>query len=183
VTAGFEAFFRANYPPVVTALTIALGSPELAEDAAQHGFLQALRRWRRVARMGNPVGWVYVVAVRQARRSGGAHLEWSPTDEPNEGGSDAVIERMAIAEAFGRLTPSQRTVFVLRHVADLSAVVFGCGAVDGPGAGSPGQHQAAGGAPHDGGRRGVGCGLNCAIIYWARLSHRRPTRPRQCWVD
>ncbi len=124
VNIGFDAFFRANYSPVVGALSLVVGSRDIAEDVAQHGFYQALRRWRRVSLMANPVGWVYVVALRHARKAGriveaiddhAAEIEASSSEI-------RVVERMAIDEAIGLLSPRQRSVFVLRHVAGLSAV-------------------------------------------------------------
>lgn len=122
VSPDFDAFFRESYSPVVGALRLVVGSREVAEDAAQHGFVKALGRWRRVGAMENPVGWVYVVALRFARSS----RRWDPppAGESESGGSEVmqVVDREMLREAIGELTPRQRVVFVLRHVADLSAV-------------------------------------------------------------
>ena len=117
----FDDFFRENYPPVVGALALVLDSYDAAQDAAQHGFLQALKRWRKVNEMDNPVGWVFVVAVRFGRKT-----RTLPTGEVGETDlgehSTQVIDRALLADAVDELTPRQRSVFVLRHVAELSTV-------------------------------------------------------------
>ena len=122
VSPDFDDFFRGNYSSVVGALRLVVGSQEVAEDAAQHGFLKALGRWRRVGVMGNPVGWVYVVALRFARTS----RRWDPLPVfgpgHDEGDVTQIIDRHILRDASGVLTPRQRTVFLLRHVAELSAV-------------------------------------------------------------
>lgn len=123
--ADYDRFFRENFPGVVGALTLVVESRDVAEDAAQHGFLQALRGWRRVRSMDNPVGWVYVVALNAARKGRRrTHLSWLATDvaQPAGGDSDRVIDRELLRDAIDELTPRQRAVFVLRHVVGLSAV-------------------------------------------------------------
>jgi RNA polymerase sigma factor (sigma-70 family) len=125
VHADFDRFFEESYPGVVGALTLVVGSREVAEDAAQHGFLQALRRWRRVRSMNNPVGWVYVVALHSSRRDRkfvdtAALLVGN--SEAVDGEPDRVIDRELLRDAVEELTPRQRAVFVLRHAVGLSAV-------------------------------------------------------------
>ncbi len=125
VHADFDRFFQGNYPGVVGALTLVVGSREVAEDAAQHGFLQALRRWRRVGSMDNPVGWVYVVALHSSRRRRklfDTAVLWIGSDEAVGDESDRVIDRELLRDAVEELTPRQRAVFALRHVVGLSAV-------------------------------------------------------------
>lgn len=123
--ADFDRFFRENFPAVVGALTLAIGSREAAEDAAQHGFLQALRRWRRIRSTDNPIGWVYVVALNSARKAH-RHDQLFRLDnteaEPTDGVMERAIDRELLSDAVGELTSRQRTVFVLRHVIGLRAV-------------------------------------------------------------
>lgn len=118
---GFDDFFGENYSPVVRALTLVLESSDAAQDAAQHGFLQALRRWRKISDVENPVGWVFVVAVRFGRKHRSLPFAEAQAVEQHEH-STGVIDRALLADALEQLTPRQRSVFVLRHVAELSTL-------------------------------------------------------------
>ena len=64
---SFEDFFRESHDPLVRALTLALGSPELGNDAASEGLTRALQRWRKVSKYDNPAGWVYRVGLNWGR--------------------------------------------------------------------------------------------------------------------
>lgn len=59
---SFEAFFRANYAPLVRLLSVAADD---AEDAVQDAFLQAHIHWLKIARYEDPKAWVRLVAVRK----------------------------------------------------------------------------------------------------------------------
>jgi RNA polymerase sigma factor (sigma-70 family) len=129
---GFEGFFVEHHAGVVRALTLALGSRAEADEAAQVGFERALRRWRHVRTLDRPATWVYVVALRAARR------RWArddrrpdgptpgPPADPGEGEPVAV----AVREALAALPPRQRAATVLRYYADLPiddiAAAMGC---------------------------------------------------------
>jgi DNA-directed RNA polymerase specialized sigma24 family protein len=55
----FYEFYEANYFSVCRALAAGLGiGASAAEEAAQEAFVRALVRWRRVAQMDRPSGWV-----------------------------------------------------------------------------------------------------------------------------
>jgi len=116
----FDEFFAEHYDPVARALTLATGSRDLAEEAAQEAFTRALRRWRSVRAMDRPVSWVYVVGMnhvrdgyRRARREG-----VSPdTALPDPAGGVAV--RLSVRDAIALLPPRQREAVVLRFLADL----------------------------------------------------------------
>ncbi len=92
-----------------------------AEDAAQIGFEKALLRWRRVGQYERPGTWVYVVAVRTGRRQLARDQrsdgEFDPRSSAEPG--DADLSRLWLEEAIDQLPPRQRTVVVLRHLADL----------------------------------------------------------------
>jgi len=118
----FDRFYAENYEPMVRSLTIAFRDRAAAEDAAQVGFEKALLRWRRISSFERPATWVYVVAVRSGRsqlardRRGGNGACWGPNPIPQ----DAVVSMLWLQDAIDRLPPRQRTVVVLRHLADLS---------------------------------------------------------------
>jgi RNA polymerase sigma-70 factor (ECF subfamily) len=127
----FDAFLLAHYEPVRRGLVLALGNVQRAEDVSQEAFARAFRRWRSVSVMANPVGWVYVVAMNQARhdlRRGepavNAQVE-APADV-----AGAVATTIALETALKSLAPRQRAAVVLRYLADLStaqvAEAMGC---------------------------------------------------------
>ena len=65
--ASFDAIFRAHYWPMVRALTVACGDPEVAADAVQDGFTRAYARWRRISRYDDPAGRIRHVALNRIR--------------------------------------------------------------------------------------------------------------------
>ena len=118
---GFDEFFATHYRGVVTALEFAVLDRSLAEDAAQEAFVRALRRWRTVAHTDRPATWVYVVAMREARRQLRRRTR-QPRDIAKGNVTDvavAVTEGVPLREALARLPPRQRQAVTLRFLADL----------------------------------------------------------------
>ena len=64
----FDGFFANNYAAVTRALYLGLGNAEEAEDAAQEAFARAYAHWPSVSKADRPGTWVFVVAIREARR-------------------------------------------------------------------------------------------------------------------
>jgi RNA polymerase sigma factor (sigma-70 family) len=129
---SFEGFVAANYAAVGRALSLAIGSPDRAEEMTQEAFLRAFRDWRRVSQMERPVAWVYVVGVNAARRSFRRELRRAETS-PESGHADHAGQVAVVATirtALEHLSPRQRLVVVLRYLADLStaevAEAMGC---------------------------------------------------------
>jgi RNA polymerase sigma factor (sigma-70 family) len=128
----FEAFVATHYERVRRALTVVLRDPRRAEDVTQEAFAQAMRHWSRVAAMERPEAWVYVVAVNRARRDLRHEVRPAAMIRPVLGQdvAGAVAISLAIETALAELTPRQRAVVVLRHLADLStaqvAEAMGC---------------------------------------------------------
>jgi RNA polymerase sigma factor (sigma-70 family) len=107
-----------------------------AEDAAQDAFAKAFRKWRAVSAMERPEAWVFVVAVRDARR------RLARIERIERRAAQAVerraVERRAVDAAVGddmaallrQLSPRQRTAVLLRYWGDLDeatmAVAMGC---------------------------------------------------------
>jgi RNA polymerase sigma-70 factor (sigma-E family) len=132
----FEEFFAAHYSRVRRALTLAFGSAEVADDAAQEAFIRACVRWSRVRAMPRPQGWVYVTAtnigrdqLRRAHRRRDAERR-RKAREPARDVAIAVVAHMDVREALEVLSPRQRLAVVLRYLGDLTneevAKAMGC---------------------------------------------------------
>jgi RNA polymerase sigma factor (sigma-70 family) len=127
---AFAAFFDENYESVCRGLTVALGDARSAEDATQEAFTRAYVRWRQVSKMERPAGWVYVTAVRYARRrrrrKRSVELEATVMDDV----ADLVARRAVLEAALQLLTERQRLAVVLRYGLDLPltevAAAMGC---------------------------------------------------------
>jgi RNA polymerase sigma-70 factor (ECF subfamily) len=134
---GFDEFFQAHYQDVVRALSVALGSREQAEDAAQEGFARCLNRWGSVSVMERPAAWVYVVALRAQRRRLGRERppgRGATGGEPDESMANSLADTVASRDwaegVLRRLPQRQRTALVLRYLVDLPladvAAAMGC---------------------------------------------------------
>ncbi|MCU1430432.1 MAG: putative polymerase ECF-subfamily sigma factor [Actinomycetia bacterium] len=123
----FDEFYGAEYESVRRALVVALADDRLAEDAAQEAFADAFAHWRRVGSMDRPAGWVYIAAVRYARRR---RPMLTSNDEPAADHADAVVATHDVAALLAALPPRQRLAVTLRYLADLPlegvAEAMGC---------------------------------------------------------
>lgn len=119
---SFKEFFQAEYPGVCRALWLGMGGRFDPEDAAQEAFARAFRKWNAVSRLDRPATWVFVVAVREARRQQ-RRRDRSPSVHPSEAASrdhaPGIATHMTIMAALGQLAPRQRLAIVLRYHADL----------------------------------------------------------------
>lgn len=129
---SFEAFFGEHYESVFRGLSVAFREPLLAEEATQEAFTRAYTRWERVSGMERPAGWVYVVAVRVARRrrrdllgDPSARAAGSEHDIATE-----VVDRVTMQAAIEQLPARQRVALVLRYYGGLPldeiATAMGC---------------------------------------------------------
>ncbi len=87
-----ERVFRAEYGRAVSVLVRAFGDIDLAEDAVQDAFTEAVRRWPRAGIPPSPAGWIITTARhraidrlrREASRNGrqaeAARLQWASSD-------------------------------------------------------------------------------------------------------
>lgn len=64
---SFEAWYRAEYRPVVALVSTLVKSRTVAEELAQDAFLEAHRKWADVSTHPNPSGWVRTVVLNKAR--------------------------------------------------------------------------------------------------------------------
>jgi RNA polymerase sigma-70 factor (ECF subfamily) len=123
VTQEFDRLFRAEYPRLVRALTLASGDAELAADAVQDAFLQAHRHWRRVRTYRDPAAWLRRVAVNRLAngRRGVRRLQGFLARAPR---ADAVAPTDVAAlvdlrAAVAGLSHQQRMVVALHYLLDL----------------------------------------------------------------
>jgi RNA polymerase sigma-70 factor (ECF subfamily) len=119
--ADFDELFRRHYAPLVRALSVAAGREEAA-DAVQDAFLEAHRRWNRIARYERPDAWVRRVALnrltdghRRLVRRDRAFARLPAVDDSALEPSDVDL-----MEAVRRLPQGQRLVVCLHYLADLS---------------------------------------------------------------
>ena len=116
-----EDVFRACYAPLVRALTPALGI-DLATEAVQEAFLEAVRRPRQFDQLDNPSAWIRRVAVnralnrrRSAQRAARAvsRLPAPTAEAPRDRDPD-------LTRALQALTHRQRLMVGLYYLAELS---------------------------------------------------------------
>ena len=121
----FADWYRATHPGLAEAVLRAVRPPALAADALDEAFARAFASWERVHAMRSPAGWVYRVAVNEARRQlrratrEDAVLALVPTPAPAPPPGD---EAWLLVET---LPVRQRAAVVLRHVAGLTETEIG----------------------------------------------------------
>jgi len=120
-TLDFADWYRASRPGLAEAVRRAIGPPVLAADAIDEAFTRAFARWDRVQTMRSPTGWVYRVAVNEARRQ----LRRATREATilAAAGPPAAMTPPAGGEAWllvDELPVRQRATVVLRHVAGLT---------------------------------------------------------------
>lgn len=118
---SFEDWYRAAHARIVRAVTVATGRPEVAADAAAEAFSKALERWDRICVMSNPDGWVYRVAMNDARRRLG---RWQRVFQGRDRRVHApdpaeLIPDQELWTAVQALSDRQREAVALRYLAGL----------------------------------------------------------------
>ena len=112
------------YPRLVGALVVTLRDRAAAEDAAQDAMAKAFSQWRKVGAMDRPEGWVFVVAVRAARRTLAREERLHRKLADGQLLDVEIPDPLAAIDSdlgvlLDRLTPRERMAVVLRAVADL----------------------------------------------------------------
>lgn len=120
---AFEDWYRREHGRLLSALTVASGDADVAQDLVSEAFARALEHWDRVSTMDSPTGWVRQVAVnllrRRYRRAALEHrLLGRRPARTMESPSQAVDPDLWVAVM--ALPPRQRAVLGLRIVLDLS---------------------------------------------------------------
>ena len=121
-SASFEDLYRAERSRVLHAVAFTIGDRDLAAEVTDEAFARAFERWASMSATGNPVGWVYRVALNLARnrfrrrslerrRPGPIATATVVTDDPTD---------VALAVALAALSIEHRSVVVLRYHLDWS---------------------------------------------------------------
>ncbi len=123
VTQHFDAFYRSEFPGVVTLVHSIAGNRWIAEELAQEAFLRAHRRWEDVGRYEYPDAWVRKVAMNLAisrfrrlraetvarlRLAGQEPRPFPEIEEPHD----------EFWREVRRLAPRQRQIIALYYVED-----------------------------------------------------------------
>ncbi|PBC70533.1 RNA polymerase sigma-70 factor (sigma-E family) [Streptomyces sp. TLI_235] len=106
-----------------TAYLLTGGDRHLAEDLAQEALSRIYVRWRRVARMENPAGYVQTVLVNTflSHRRRRSSTERTAHELPDTSVTDAdPALRVTLMQALQAMSPSDRAVLVLRYWEDRS---------------------------------------------------------------
>jgi RNA polymerase sigma-70 factor, ECF subfamily len=115
-----EVLFEAEFPRLVRALGVAF-DPESAADAVQEAFIAADRRWRRISRYDDPVGWIRRVAINRLRngernRRRRREILDTVVAVPDE---DLTAELLDLRAAVAALPERARLVVCLHYLAAL----------------------------------------------------------------
>src|SRR4051812_12767267 len=115
---GFEELFDTLFTRAKSVAQRIVGDRMLAEDLAAEAFARAYARWPSLRSHDGREGWIIRVpanlAIDAPRRRPPAVLDSPPSDH-----GDAVALRLALAAALRALPGRQRSVVVLRYLADL----------------------------------------------------------------
>ena len=117
----FDAFFRREYPRLVTLARALSGSRESAEDLAQDVMVALLRRWDEIARLDNPTGY-----ARRACARSGCLLAPSSLGRDARAGPARVSSRAAAADAGWRRAGLAEVRRLPRREAQVVALYYGC---------------------------------------------------------
>jgi RNA polymerase sigma-70 factor (ECF subfamily) len=120
-TGGFNEFYAACFRPLTVQLFAYTGDMAAAQDVVQEAFCRALSRWKRIAAMDDPAGWVRRVAWNLATsrwrraRTAMAFARWHREEHVDAPSPD----RVALAQALSTLPEQQRRAVILHYLADL----------------------------------------------------------------
>lgn len=115
----FAEWYRSNAARITRAVWAGCRDEDAALDAVADACARAYQRWDRVGRMDNPEGWVYVSAVRLARRRSRRAGRTTPSAGDTGPDVHADTDRIAVRQAIAALPTRMRTAIGLRYLLDL----------------------------------------------------------------
>ncbi|MEU9173483.1 RNA polymerase sigma factor [Streptomyces sp. NPDC048420] len=131
MTLDVAAVFREEYGRAVAVLVRFLGDIDLAEEAVQDAFTEAVRRWPETGPPPSPAGWIITTArnraidrlrresTRQARHAEAALLH-APEAPPEEGPVRDERLRLVFTCCHPALAPQAQVVLTLRLLGGLT---------------------------------------------------------------
>jgi RNA polymerase sigma-70 factor (ECF subfamily) len=118
--AVFEDLVDRQYARVSRIAYLITGDREEALDVAQETFVRAYERWRQVADMENPDGWLTRVAINLATSSRRRATRRRRSTPSPYSVAELVAPEPRVAAAILELAPAQRAVVVCHFYLDLS---------------------------------------------------------------
>ena len=118
---GFDEFYAACFRPLTVQLFAYTGDMAAAQDVVQEAFCRALSRWKRVADLDDPAGWVRRVAWNLATsrwRRARTALAFARRHREEHAAAPSP-DRVALARALSTLPEQQRRAVILHYLADL----------------------------------------------------------------
>ena len=118
---GFDEFYAAHFRPLTVQLFAYTGDMAAAQDVVQEAFCRALSRWKRIAGMDDPAGWVRRVAWNLATsrwRRARTAMAFARRHREEHVAAPSP-DRVALARALSTLPERQRRAVILHYLADL----------------------------------------------------------------
>jgi RNA polymerase sigma-70 factor (ECF subfamily) len=124
VRADFTTFYEAEADRMVRSVALAVGDPQLAEEAVAEAFARAWSRWPDVSRSRRPAAWVMRVALNQAhdrfRRRKVEKRKARVVARSEESHDPQPQVEQRLWDAVRSLPEHECTLIALRYIADLS---------------------------------------------------------------
>lgn len=120
-------FYAAEYPRLVGALGLYVGSADVAEELAQEAFVRVCGDWARVSRLESPGGWTWHVARNLAsshlrRRNVRQRVERRLCTRESDANAEVDhAEQLAVRAAVAELPRRQKEAIILRYYMGYSA--------------------------------------------------------------
>ncbi len=117
--AELEALYRARFHTFLRVAEAVCGDADLARDAVQEAFANALRSRGSFRGDGSLEAWVWRMAVNSARKAGKRRRDETPWPVVERGAMDAPNGHGLVPGLLATLPERQRLVVFLRYYADL----------------------------------------------------------------
>jgi RNA polymerase sigma-70 factor (ECF subfamily) len=117
---ALETLYRSGFTRFLRVCTAILHDEELARDAVQEGFAQAIRARKRFRGQGSLEGWVWRIVVNVAKKSCARNpVAGLGTEEIAARNGRLDIDKTALRTIVASLPERQRLVIFLRYYARL----------------------------------------------------------------